>query len=476
MLLEKLIIKNFFIILFVVCLFFLTVSSDSSVAGIWLLTALPFYPLLKISVNWRHETFKIFILFSFLAHSAGSAFFFMYKEIYTPTGWAAVGNFSFDILEYLEIYKLVFAFFFFTALSLWIYSMFWKFNLGLNNLTTIQVQTRDKVGIKIYSYALVLFLLFMFFLNYVMFLNGIGITGISPPSLPFKLSGILYFFSRFIAPVLALYLYSRTSRNVVLSSLIMVYAVWAGLSQVSRTTFTMFFIPIFFFSVVDKRSIRLVVYMLLFFSILPLIEIARNFVYAYEDDTAVFNSSLSFFEVIMESLNFDERTDFVRTISGFVGRLGGAQDVVLAYQYENPLGTSLLEFERVFLLSSEMDMTTVVYELFGFTPVLGFSPGDGALSAAAIVISGGNYFVLFLVSSFVALLIHCHEFLIGQIPRIYRSKELVYFLAILFCIILVPRLNNLWLYGYLVLLFFGVIGLKIKFIQKTITRYFGHLN
>jgi hypothetical protein len=106
----------------------------------------------------------------------------------------------------------------------------------------------------------------------------------------------------------------------------------------------MFFIPILFYSVVDKKNIRLVVYTLIFFTLIPFIEIERNFVYAYEDGAAVLNSDFSIVDVIIQSVSFEDNIRFTRTIAGFVGRLGGAQDVVLAYQYDNPLGNKILEF------------------------------------------------------------------------------------------------------------------------------------
>jgi hypothetical protein len=118
----------------------------------------------------------------------------MYKDIYTGNGFAAVGNFSFSVNEYLKAYLLVFAFIYFTSLSIYILRLFLRVNLNYskpNELTRVKIVDK-KEGNK-YSTILVGFLFMLFLLNSWMYSMGIGITGINPPALPFRLSGILYF-------------------------------------------------------------------------------------------------------------------------------------------------------------------------------------------------------------------------------------------------------------------------------------------
>lgn len=456
------ILVSFFIWILAGALFFFFSGAD--VAKIWLIVSFPFFFFILGSYLIKHNTLIVFYLATFLACGVGSPLFFIYKDNYNATGFNAVGRFDFSVSHYLEIYSYVFLFLFFTGISVLflkvIFPTRYKFN---NELAAIKFN----VSTNYIRYIIIMLAIMgsMSFLHIWMFNNSIAITGVNPPRLPFRLTGILYFFTRFVIPLVLMYLYSKTNRGYLISFALLFYALFVALTQVSRTTLTMYFLPVCFFSFFDKKYLLFSITICLFFVFFPVIDIARNFVYLIEDGTVYSNQTDSISKIVSDILSF--KTDDISvgsSIAGFIGRLGGTQDVVLAYQYDNSvLGNSWLEFTRVFFFSDRVDTLQVQSHLYGIIPHLGFSTGDGTLTACMLIIAGKNLFNLFLVSFWIGLLVHFHEVLICFLPRKINFKSLIYLLAIVFNMILVPRLNFLILYGYLFVLLIGIILVKFLF-------------
>lgn len=458
------IIYLMFTILFgLIILFF---STDYKPSIVWIVISVLFYPLIVLSLFSKHKTLQFFIFTLYLAHGIGSPLFFLQKDIYDVTGFSAIKNFNFSVNWYLEIYIYVFIFFYSTLY----FTIFFKRIIPTNFVYVDRLNLlNNKSYSKFSSILLVLFILLLSFINYWMFNNGIGLTGIEPPRLPYKLSGFLYFFSRFFAPFIILYFYSKSSRSYTITFIILTYALLAGISTVSRTTLTMYWLPVLFFSIVDKKYFLLFFSIFLFFTIFPLIENARNYVYQINDGVVGMNMNNNLFSIAEEVFKTKDIISLKEAMFGFVGRLGGTQDVVLADQYNNvKFANSYYEFLRVFFLSTKIDILKVQEELYGFSPPQGFSPGDGAITASVLIISNKNLFILIFVSFFISILIHINEILIFKISKILNYNELTVLLALLFNMIFVPRLNMLWLYGFLIILLFINLIVRYSFIKRII--------
>ncbi len=420
----------------------------------------------------KHKTLQFFLFALFLAHGIGSPLFFLEKEIYTKTGFSAVREFNFTISWYLYIYMYVFIFFYFTLF----FTILLKYFLPTNYFFNKEQKVVKKNKSKYFSVYLILIILLFSLLNFWMFNNGIGLTGIQPPRLPFKLTGFLYFFSRFFAPIIILYLYSKSSRNYLLTALILTYALWAAITTVSRTTLTMYWLPVLFYSILDKKYILLSSAIVLFFIVFPFIDNARNYVYQINDGVVSMNANNGLFSIAEELIKSKDIISIKDAIFGFVGRLGGTQDVVLADQYDNrDFGNTYSEFFRVFFISNLIDVKKVQEELYGFAPPEGFSPGDGAITASVLMITNKSLIALIFVSIYVSILLHINEILLTLISKIFNYSELIFFLALLFNMILVPKLSMLWLYCFLLILLFIYLIFKYTFIKKLIPTKFNNI-
>jgi hypothetical protein len=470
---SKSFFKNYTVLFFCVyislgCIFWFF-SIDYRPSVIWFVISLTFYPILIGSHLLGHSTFQIFAYAMFLSHALASPLFFLQEDIFEYSGFSAVRDFDFSLTWYFRVYLYVFLFLYSTLFSVLLFKKIFSSEIKYLQIDEFSFTISKN---KVYNVFLFVFLLFLAFLNKWMFDNGIGLTGIEPPKLPYRLSGILYFFSRFFAPLIILYLYSKCIRNYRITLLIIVYATWAAITSVSRTTLTMLWLPVIFFAILDKRYILLFSVVFLFFSIFPFIELARNYVYQIDNGVVGMNMDYSIGNIIWELFNTRETLSLKDALFGFIGRLGGTQDVILADQYNNESFASIfLEFKRVFLLSNEVEILKVQSELFGFNPPEGFSPGDGALSASILIISRKSIIIIIILSLFVSALLHFHELLLYRLALIFNYPALTFFLSLFFNMLFVPRLNFLWMYSYLFILFSIIYVLKITNVKKFVIKH-----
>ena len=87
-----------------------------------------------------------------------------------------------------------------------------------------------------------------------MFQNGISIVGVEPPRLPFKLSGILHYFTKYVVPLTLGYLYYRSPRNLPTALLLLGYGLLLGLTSVSRSALVLVLLPVLGLAWIDRRK------------------------------------------------------------------------------------------------------------------------------------------------------------------------------------------------------------------------------
>jgi hypothetical protein len=289
-------------------------------------------------------------------------------------------------------------------------------------------------------------------LNNWMYNNGIGLTGLTggQAALPFRLGGILYYLVRFILPAGLFLIYMHTSRTWPLAALLGVYALWAGTSQVSRLVLIMLFFPLLFFSYMDRRYVRLGIAIVMLMITYTWVYNARKSVYAVQGGGVHWDSSLSLPELIWTTVSEYGVASPGDSVFAIIGRLGGAQDVVLASQYDTAsMGGSLREFQRLYLFGSNTTGEDVAQALYGFVPLSGFSVGSGGFSCRILQIAGGNGFVLSALAAWISLLLTVGEVLVWRYTQIFRSRWIGYAVGGMHVIFLYAFSISRWLYAFI---------------------------
>jgi hypothetical protein len=312
-----------------------------------------------------------------------------------------------------------------------------------------------------YGVLIVAIVVLVGILNDWMYSHGIAITGLehSQQELPFHLAGILYYATKFLVPMLLFVVYMRTSRSAVLATIILLFAIWAGVSQLSRTTYVLTSSPVLLFAFLDRRHARLVAASVFFLISFSWVQSARGVVYYVSDGIAYGDVSVSLPKVVWEAAVGTG----IESVSGglytLLSRPGGAQDVVLASQYDTAgMGGSVSEFQRLFLLRSKRSADEIQYALYGFVPPSGFSAGSGGFSARMLLISGGNWFVLAGLSVWVAILLTVGELLAQRYIAATGSLEIGYLVGGAYSVLLYACGLVHWLYGFIL---FAAIGLLV---------------
>jgi len=388
------------------------------------------------------------------------AIFFLKKdEYYSSAGWNSVNQFDFKVGNYLYIncYLMVFLIFviFISVLSSRVLFRTSQYKEVLHESRSLTGATDkknpSKQGSLSYGWLVVFCVVAFGLLNEWMFTKDIGLTGLTgqQDALPFKLGGVLYYFTRFIVPLIIFHFYSHSSRSLPLTVLIALYAIFAGLSQVSRFTFAMIILPVLYYAVTDQKYRRLFLVGVLSLFGFSLISQAREYVYLVVKGTVTMNPDADILSVARLASSEFRNIDATSVLFSAVNRVGGAQDIVLGFQYDTQgTGGSWTNFRRIFLMDSTITGDAVGYELYGTDLPVGFSVGSGGFSSQMLQIAGGHVIVLCVLAFWVGFWISLGDKLFCEYIRIFKGFDASFTFALLFMVLFFAVGQIVWFYAF----------------------------
>lgn len=238
-------------------------------------------------------------------------------------------------------------------------------------------------------------------LHFWMFSQGISLVGVEPPNLPYKISGFLHYFTKYIIPLVLGYLYLKTGRGFFPMVLLLTYAWILGLSSVSRSALVLVMLPVLALAWLDCRRLLLLVAGLGTLLGFSTVSLARAFVHIVVGGKsgAVTESGIGaiLFEIINDPSSQLMDVDFL--FLGLVGvfdRVDGFSNLVMS-QYYNPnevigvFGFILRMISRK-LAPFDLDLHHIQWQ--GNVLPEGFVNGGALLSNAVIVGNEGLWWVL----------------------------------------------------------------------------------
>ncbi len=452
---------------------------------LWVILPVVFGAVLFTAWRSGHVVLTFFMVAIFLSHGVLPSIFFTQKERFTRTGWLAVKDFDFDVVQFLNIYLPVM---FYVAAVLFGTLFLRRLKLrrrdpqdstrrpsrlvpsademcpvplGFGHLGSAGSIGRSRQGKQGYGILLVLVIMLAALVNNWMYSHGIAMTGLigGQAQLPFRLGGLLYYSTKFLLPVLLFFVYRRTTRPAALAFLLSLYALWAGFSQVSRFTLSVLFLPVLAVSYLDRRYLRFGIALLVFLLAYHWVSQARSSIYVFSDGVISRDVSLSLMRLTWQTIRDNAFVSPIDPLFAVVRRMEGGQDVVLASQYDTAaMGGSLREFQRVFLFGANVTGRQVVQALYGFVPPRGFSPGLGGFSSRILQIAGGNPLILVPLALWVSMLLAVGERLRRSYAELFSSREIGYLIGGIYVILLYIFGQPSWLYAFLVL---GCMGLFV---------------
>ncbi len=331
--LNTLYLKNFNILIFISLFFvmYMYAASTLLITSVYMIYMTIILLYMYIIFRYIDSIFiKITSVLFYIGYVLSLPIIYMNKEKYKVSGWNAVGNFSFSLDGLLIVLsQIIFYFTIFLIVSLFLDKLLnLKYSYRKNNNT--RISTFELNNLLIY---LCLFLIIMQFpLTSFMFQHAIGIVGITPDTLPFHLSGILYYYRLFILPiVMFITIYGTMSKKYSLLIVLIIFleAFYSGMLSVSRSLLIIHMFPVvyYFFSKKNKfLLITVIIFTLLFFS---MVSMGRNYVYLIDG----FNQSNLF--DILSSLFNDNSIDWLSlsssSIFSIITRLGGIGQFIPTY-------------------------------------------------------------------------------------------------------------------------------------------------
>lgn len=447
-------------------LFYGVISGHMEYFYLSILLGGPFLLGLVLAATTRSHLLIILALAAFVSGWLAPLGFFWERDKYTYGGFSAVRDFQFSAVEYLGFYVPIIAGYFMTLLIGMTPYLGHKRAAGAPMAAPGGADSTSRPRVPdprvhatsghprlVFTTAILVFAA----INWWMFNNSIGLTGINPPELPFKLSGILYYLARFVFPAVLIFLLTRFRPTSLDLTVLVAYACFASLTSVSKTTLFLLFLPALITSFLNKQYVFLASALVLLALFYPVVNVARNFVYLVDEGLSVRNLDFSLIEVLFNSFIEYNSEDLLSGPISIIERIGGGQDVALAAQYNSDLVAGpMAEFVRLYIFDFWGLASAAQEQMYAYQPdVAGFATGDGGFFAHMLLASGGSVLMVLPVSVYLGLFLALGNSTYLHLLKCGVPRELVLFYAILFCIFFFALSIPLWLNVFVIVTSIG---------------------
>lgn len=338
-------LKIFFIaisIFFIFLISFLLIGERETAIGWFFLIAIFLIPLIY-SFNSSSEIIKFFCGISFITSLVTMPVFYLTSDNYQFNDVKPFDFMASDIFSiFIPIGIFLILITFITNLFFRIFP-YLNFEREFNQDEVILITSKDKKKLYLRLHSFIIFIAIIcipFFLW--TYSNGIAITGVEPPSLPYKISGISYYLKGFILPLLIAYLYIKSSRsNFFIILMICIFAIANGMTSASKGMALIPLAPIVAFSWVDKRYFQMIIVGLFALLAVLIIQQSRELIYfpimgmAGDSLGIGADTSIGIFITFIDLMkNFTFDIESITVFAALLGRIEGFQSLVLASQFD----------------------------------------------------------------------------------------------------------------------------------------------
>lgn len=440
--------------------FGLVIAGELETLFAWWLTIVLLLPPLLWAFKTPYVALKTICGVSFITQFITLPFFYVNSDRFA---WGHVKPFNFTALESFPIMaKLSLFLFALVLLFKWIYTL----NIAggpFRNLTKTNHQAaatedrfnknsafdiRHNKNALLYTLLIVLLMAMLTPLNSWAYSKGINLVGVESFRLPYKLSGILHYSTRYITPLILGYLYFKSKRGWLLTLLFLAYAFWLGLCTVSKGSVMIIMLPVLALAWVDKRKIILVVAGIGTAIGVTYASGSRIYVHYVVAGRTGADTSLDIFTLmskISNDLNLNSKIfnlEYIpNLIDGVLQRIEGFGNLVMA-QYYDPdkvigawgfilrlIWRALAPFDR-----ETLDLHSMQWQ--GYTLPQGFYSGGALLSNAVIVGNAGWLWVILsaLVTAMILVILEKSSNRIGKKYEKFQilKAPVIVFLSLIF--------------------------------------------
>ena len=398
------------IFLFIVnlCLIFYEHSLTQYIFIVFNIISLFFVRFAFININ--SISIKLYLTTFLLGYNFFLPVLYIFKDKFTHPGWRSVGNFDFISTSYLfPLFVALFFLFIFVLTASYFDKVFkipiYKINSFDNNLSRIKNQ--EYSGIE--KLIIIIFPFFVFlnlFIFYFMFTYQIGVTGITPIYLPYKITGILYYYRLLLLPLIYIWFVSFIKDKIpsrFLIFLLFISANFAALISGSKGLYILHMLPVLIYLVKWRYYKLLIVSSLFLFISLPAYSLIRNIIYplTYEfSGTPDFSTLLYLPEYIFNIISIKPMS-IIENAFLYIGRALGIRELLMTIYNPIQINNINIIFNNFFGLKF-LDNNN--FSPFSLTGVVlregrGFSAGVDLISYIYLSSSNILSFILITIST-----------------------------------------------------------------------------
>jgi hypothetical protein len=257
-----------------------------------------------------------------------------------------------------------------------------------------------------YKNTLFLFLLISLLyiiIQYFSFEFKIGLTGIEPIRLPFKLTGLLFYLTKFILPIFLAFAYFKLPHNLFVTLVLFMVALFVGITSASRGVFLLLIAPALISFTTSKQKYKI---LMLYFAVLVgflLITNSKLLIYNNVGGMVV-STDLTIWELFFESIEMLFNADFMQQAFRIARVFEPIESLLLAsgYQASSVVDGELGIFYRVIYSGFfPIDNDSHHLQWVGFVPPEGFV-FTGRIVSTAIILFNNNFILFFLLTLWVS--------------------------------------------------------------------------
>lgn len=438
------------------------ILNESPAAPILIFIGLPVYaPLFYFAKKSRSLSVYYFFLMIIVSRLITLPLLHYLREDFTESGWTAIKKFDFSFSAYSQL-MLTDGF---AILLIFIAFLLLRTTIPESNSRPPGIKKLDRLNSLLpagLSEGQALPAVFLFFLvNYSIFTfassHKIGVTGIEPDALPFKLSGIIYYYEKFLGPIL-LFFILKNSKSKLLAFALAPLLVFVGISTLSRSTIAMWAIPVFYTTVRNCRSTPLTLFIaLMMVTASMLAGIGRNLMFVAEGSAIGLDISVSMLDILLSAATTLDVSDLALTAASLVSRLGGGQEMVLGAQTAFPdfVYAIRLLFQIFTDFSFGIDYQSLVTLTHDFVPLEGTVAGI-AYSGYMLAFLNSNSVVYLLFAIFSAAILKLNDRLRSMVYEVSQNARLSNTLCFTLNFIFFAMFMVSW-YWFSVFLVFGYV-------------------
>jgi hypothetical protein len=465
-----------FISLNIFILTFFLLNDMSNIFGSYFFTFILFYPPFLLSLNTNLIYLKLITFLSFITQLITVPLFFIFKDDFS---FIDIKPFKYTSIDTLNLLMKPALFIYFICIFSILFSSVIKNNINVRKIPCNNFVFKDKIHQRIqskgiYSIILLIIVITLIPLHVWMFSNSVGMVGVNPPSLPFKISGILHYFTKLFIPLIIGYLYYKSNKNYFISFVLLLYGILLGLTTLSRSSFLMISVTMLIFSFIDNKKLKIII--LSFGTIVgaSVITVIRDTIYSLFGNEVVANTSGGVSQVL---INLFENTDIqifngtflLKNFQGIFGRIEGFGNLIMANYYDLTKVGKPIQFITLLIWHGISPLNTDLHHIQwqGNTLPEGFYNG-GAILSNSVIVGNFNLFLLILSSLVVVFMLYLMEKNINFIIKYFKLPILLN-AAIIFFFTTIYFIDNggsdLFFYSFLLIVITSfILRFKLKII------------